>query len=288
MAGDSMPPAAAHAGEAGLAVAHTSAPWLLLSLDDCSLSAATGVGQLRRTSAAILATLAGRRREPIGARELAELLAIRTGVDPISAARAAVTLLRSELRVLGLADLVRSRRGLGYWIAERYELRVVGTFPHDGPGRGPARVAGPRALPSLLDAVDSLADPAVERIGPTAMLPFGILDIEDRSLCVAGHRVGFESERDFNLFAATALAGGRPVGETLLMRLCGFSAGPFGAEILRRTVRRLNLALGRKGLAVAVEPLGKAYGSPYRLADGQRPNATKPQSNRHAAGTPPL
>lgn len=255
---------------------------LLLSLPDCSLSTGLSVGRLRRTSAAILAVLAARHPHAVGARDLAEWLAIRTGVDPISGARAAVTILRAELRVLGLAAFVRSRRGVGYWLDAGHDLRVLGVLPPEE--EAAPRGNGPRSLPSLLDAIDALADPSAERVGSTVMLPFGILDIGDRCLSLAGRRISLDSERDFNLLAATALACGRPVDEALLLRFCGMSPGPSGAEILRRAVRQLNQTLGERGVALRIEPLRKPYGSPYCLSRLARHDQAEPRSSRDEIG----
>lgn len=236
-------------------------------LDCYSLNIAYGprTGQLRRLSARILCHLASRQCQPVSARELATALGLKSSVDVVAAARQGIGALRTELRALGLGELVISRRGAGYALTKSIPL-IVDNGPEYESGllcSGPSRSKeGVRVRPDLQRPSASLDLPAIKPM----VCSLGVVDWSARCIWLDGRRLLTRSERDFKLLARMLAGGERAVEELELMHLCGYRADRSGPELLRRALRHLNGRFIQEGIPWCIRPTAPGLGSPYVLA----------------------
>lgn len=251
------------------AIRHSARP-IVLDVEACTIQIGASRGYLRPMSAALLDYLARHREVPVTTSELAKAFGVRSSVDITSATRQAITTLRAELRVLGLADLVISRRGIGYALQETasIDVRRPGDFAGSGgvdqqPAPEPG-MAGHR-LPER--PVRAAMPPRVEPV----VSSLGTVDTGSLSVWLHGRRLLPGNQRDFVLLATLVARDGLPVDERTLMQACGYGAVKSGAELLRRACRRVNALLQARGFLLRIVPDEPGYGSGYRLMAGGRP-----------------
>ena len=220
--------------------------------------------QLRPLSARILCYLGSRRYQPVSTIELSTALGLRSSVDVIAAARQGIGALRTELRALGLAGLVVSRRGAGYTVTETVALVVSDIVDNSSI---PACCGSPRSNAGLRVRTDLRRSQALQNLPgmESTVCSLGVVDVAARCFWLDGRRLLTRSERDFKLLARLVLEDGRAVEECELMQLCGYHADRSGPELLRRASRHLNRRLTLDGIPWRIKPTAPALGSPYVL-----------------------